>query len=114
MKGFVEFIRKQGVVGFAVGFILGTEISRLVKSFVDNIINPFVGLGLGFAKNLDGASVRIASANIKWGSFVVTLINFIIIAAVVYFAVTILRLDRLDKPKEPSPAKAIDSKEKKK
>ncbi len=101
MRGFVEFIRKQGVVGFAVGFILGQEVSRLVKSFVDNLINPFVGLGLGFAKNLDGASIHVASANIKWGSFVVALINFVIIAAVVYFAVTILKLDRLDVPKEP-------------
>ena len=101
MKGFVEFIRKQGVVGFAVGFIVGGEISKLVKSFVDNLINPFIGLALGFAKGLDKAYFSVYSAHVKWGSFVAAFINFVVIAAVVYFAVKLFRLDKLDIPKEP-------------
>ena len=95
-QGFLEFIRTQGVVGLAVGFILGGSISRLVASLVDDIINPIIGLALGYANNLSEMSTQIAGATIMWGSFVNSIIDFTIIAIVVYFGVKMLGLDKID------------------
>ena len=52
MKGFLQFVREQGVVGLAIGFILGGAISKLVTALVDDIISPILGLGLSNLKNL--------------------------------------------------------------
>lgn len=93
MKGFLEFIRSQGVVGLAVGFILGGAVSELVKSLVGDIINPVLSVVLGSAQSLKGAALTIGTISIAWGSFISVLINFIVIAAVVYFGVKWLRLD---------------------
>lgn len=100
LTGFIDFIREQGVVGFAIGFILGGSISTLTKSLVDDIINPLVGLVLGKAKDFSQYSIHIGEATIKWGSFLNNLLNFIILTAVVYVAFKMLGLDRLDKKKE--------------
>ncbi|PIS21358.1 large conductance mechanosensitive channel protein MscL [candidate division WWE3 bacterium CG_4_10_14_0_2_um_filter_42_7] len=97
MKGFIEFIRGQGVMGLAVGFILGGAVSKVVASLVNDIINPLIGILLGAAGNLDQAYFKIGVAKLMWGSFISTTIDFIIIALVVYFGVKILKLDRLDK-----------------
>ena len=97
MKGFVEFIRTQGVVGLAVGFILGGAVSDLVKSLIDNIINPLLGILLNQAKGLTEAAFVLGGANIKYGALINTLINFCVIAAVVYFGIKKLGLDKLDK-----------------
>jgi large conductance mechanosensitive channel len=95
-KGFLEFIRKQGVVGLAVGFILGGAISKLVSAIVTDIINPILGIILGKI-NLENAAIVVGSAKIMWGDFVGVLIDFIVIALVVYFGVKVLKLDKLDK-----------------
>lgn len=97
MKGFIEFIREQGVVGLAVGFILGGSVAKLVSSLVADIITPLLGLILGAAGNLKEASITIAGARLAWGNFINTTIDFLIIALVVYFGVKLLRLDKLDK-----------------
>jgi len=99
MKGFIEFIREQGVVGLAVGFILGGAVSKVVSSLVSDIINPVLGMILGAAGNLDESYLPIGNAKLMWGSFVNTTIDFLVIALVVYFGVKILKLDRLDKKK---------------
>lgn len=97
MKGFIDFIRKQGVIGLAVGFILGGAVSKVVTALVDDIINPLIGILLGKVGNLTDASVTIGSAVIRWGDLVSVVIDFLIIAFVVYFGVKWLRLDELDK-----------------
>ena len=99
MVGFMDFIREQGVVGLAIGFILGNGVSKTVSSLVDNVINPLVGLALGKV-DLADKMIVIGSSKIKWGAFTASLVDFIIIAAVVYFGFKALRLDRLDKKKE--------------
>ena len=96
MKGFTKFIREQGVIGLAVGFILGGAVSKIVTSLVDNIINPLLGLALGAAGNLNEAHIRIGKTQIGWGSFVNTAIDFLVIALVVYSGVKLLKLDKLD------------------
>lgn len=99
MKGFLNFIREQGVMGLAVGFILGGAISKVVASLVTDIINPLVSIILGFADNFQDMSFMIAGSQVMWGHFLSVLIDFTIIAAVVYFGVHGLGLDKIDKPK---------------
>lgn len=100
VKDFVEFIRKQGVVGLAVGFILGGAVSKLVSAIVTDLINPLLGIFLGQTGTLKAASLDIGPARIMWGDFVSVLIDFLVIALVVYFGVKFLGLDKLDKPKQ--------------
>jgi len=97
MKGFLEFIREQGVVGLAVGFILGGAVSKVVAALVTDIVNPVLSIFLGLAGNLREAFLTVGPIKIFWGDFVATTIDFAVIAAVVYFGVKILKLDRLDK-----------------
>ena len=99
MKGFLEFIREQGVMGLAVGFILGGAISKVVTSLVNDIINPILGLILGAAGDMSTMSLKLGPVEIMIGSFVAVLIDFLVIAAVVYFGVKKLKLDKLDKKK---------------
>jgi len=96
MKGFINFIREQGVIGLAVGFILGGAVSKVVSSLVTDIINPVLGMVLGAVGNLDEAYLPIGNAKLMWGSFVNTAIDFIVIALVVYYGVKLLKLDKLD------------------
>ena len=98
MKGFMNFVREQGVVGLAVGFILGGAVSEFVASFVGGIVNPLVA-ALFNTSGLDANSVSVGDATLAWGAVVASLINFLIIAAVVYWGVKALKLDKLDKTK---------------
>lgn len=99
MKGFLEFVRTQGVVGLAVGFILGGAVSKVVSSVVTDIINPLIGMVLGSVEGLKTMSFSVGSAEIMFGNFVSVLIDFLIIAAVVYFGVKGLGLEKLDRKK---------------
>ena len=100
MKGFVEFIREKGVVGLAVGFILGGAIAKVVSSLVNDVINPVIGLLMGAAGNLKDNYLQIGESRVMWGSFVANLVDFTIIAFVVYFGVKLFKLDTLDKKKD--------------
>ncbi len=100
MKGFLDFIREQGAIGLAVGFILGGAVSDLVKSIIDNLINPILGIVLNKVDGLEAATFGFFGATIKYGALISTLINFCVIAAVVYFGVKKLKLDKLDKSKD--------------
>lgn len=99
MKGFITFVRQQGIVGLAVGFILGGSISKLVSALVTDIINPLLSIVLGRSEALRQATVALGSVELRWGSFVTTLIDFLVIAIVVYFGVKGLGLDKLDAKK---------------
>lgn len=96
MNNFINFIREQGVMGLAIGFILGGAVSEVVKSFINDIVNPVVGLFIGSVDQLSEASLSVFGAQILWGSFIIVLINFIIIAAVVFYIFKGLKLDSLD------------------
>ena len=96
MTGFVQFIREQGVVGLAIGFVLGGAISKVVSSLVTDVINPLIGMAIG---NVEGLA-EMYVGSVMLGSFVYSIIDFLIIAAVVYFGFKGLRLDRLDMKKE--------------
>lgn len=64
MKGFIEFIRKQGVVGLAVGFMLGGAISKLVSAIVQDIINPIINVILGGTEAFASVTLSIGPVEI--------------------------------------------------
>jgi len=99
IRDFVEFIRKQGIIGLAIGFILGGAVSKVVSSLVQDVINPLLGIVLGSTKGLETAVLTIGSTTVKWGSFVSALIDFVIIALVVYYGFKKLGLEKLDRKK---------------
>ena len=82
------------------GFILGGAVSKLVASLVNDIINPILGIALGAVGDLDSMGMSIGGAKIAWGAFVSVLIDFVVVALVVYFGVKMLGLDRLDRKKK--------------
>jgi len=97
MSDFINFIRKQGVIGLAIGFILGGAVSKLVSALVSDIINPLIGVLLGKLGNLSAYVFEIGPIKILWGDFISALVDFIIIALVVYLGFKVLKLDKLDK-----------------
>lgn len=105
LKGFVDFIRTQGVIGLAVGLVLGGAVGTTVKSLVDNVVMPPIGLLLGSTEGLKGLSLTIGESAsgvptiLKYGIFLNDLINFVIIAFVIYFLVKLLKVENLDKKK---------------
>ncbi len=100
IQGFIQFVREQGVVGLAVGFILGGAISKVVASFVSDILNPVLGVIFGATGEFKTAYLQVGSVKILWGSFIATAIDFLVIALVVYYGVRVLKLDKVDKKKE--------------
>jgi large conductance mechanosensitive channel len=102
----MEFIRTQGVVGLAVGLVLGGAVTVVVRSLIDNIVMPPLGFILGSSEGLKNLGITMGKAAdgkpaiLHYGTFLNDVINFIIIAAVIYIVVHILGLDKLDKKKE--------------
>jgi large conductance mechanosensitive channel len=102
LKGFLEFAKEQGVIGLAIGLILGGAVGVLVKSLIDNVIMPPIGVILGSAEGLKGLSINMGTYNgkvavLSYGIFLNDLINFVVIAAVVYFVVKVLGLTKDNK-----------------
>ena len=94
MDGFKKFIKDQGLVGMAIGLVIGGASSSLVKSLIDNIIMPPLGFVLGSAEGLKGLVWEMGTtasgevAKMAYGEFLNELINFLVIAVVVYFIAT--------------------------
>jgi large conductance mechanosensitive channel len=101
-KGFMHFIRTQGVAGFAIGFILGQATSSLVGSFVSDIVNPAIGLFLTDFSSLATLSYTIRGSTFNYGHFISLVINFFILAAIAYFGINKL-VDVFDAPKDVPP-----------
>lgn len=103
LDGFVEFMREKGVVGLAIGLAIGTAASGLVTQIVNAVIVPLIGLIVG-KDGLAGLNTTVTigdrSEEFAFGVLVEALIKFIAIAAVIYFVVLGLKLDRFDKKKE--------------
>ena len=101
--GFMDFIRKQGVVGLAVGLAIGTAAGDTVKKLVEGFINPVVQFVVGSQAALANAEWKLElfgrEADFKWGAFVSSLITLVATALVIYFIIHGLKLDKLDKKK---------------
>lgn len=102
MKEFITFVREKGVLGLAVGIIMGGAITKLVTSIVDNLLNPLIGAATGAAGNLNTLAYTLPYTNItfKYGALIVSLIDFVAIIAVVYFIFIKSPLNKIDYVKE--------------
>lgn len=104
--GFMDFVREQGVVGLAVGLAIGTAATVFVKSIVDGIIVPVIGALLPGSTGLANRYYCFDTVNgecvnkLAWGSVISNFISFLAVAAVIYFVVKGLKLDKLDKKKD--------------
>lgn len=105
LKSFLDFIRTQGVVGLAVGLVLGGAVGVLVKSLVDNVVMPPLGLLMGSAEGLRGLSWTLGKTTVgepavlHYGIFLNDFINFAVIAFVVYLILRLLKVEHFDKKK---------------
>lgn len=93
--GFLEFVRERGVMGLAIGFVLGSAVQKVVTAFVTDIVNPFVGVFLGRA---DGIK-NFAIGQFLIGDFIMVTIDFLILCLIIYAVFKLLGLEKLDKPK---------------
>ena len=85
-KQFKQFISRGNVIDMAVGIIIGSAFTGIVKSLTNNLINPLIGLFMGKV-NFSGWIFRIGQAQFKFGSFINSVINFFIIALVVFLLI---------------------------
>lgn len=114
-KGFIaefkEFISRGNVIDMAVGVIIGGAFTTIVNSLVNDIIMPFLGLiigGINFSELkivLTAASGDTPETAIMYGSFIQNIINFLLIALVVFTMVKIINRFRRKK-EEPAPEPA--------
>ena len=103
VQGFMDFVRKQGIVGLAVGLAVGTQASDLVKNIASSVITPVVDLLVG-KEGLRGLTLTVhvgdRTSTFLFGLLIDSLIKFLAVALVIYFVVMGLKLDRLDKKKD--------------
>jgi len=85
LKEFKEFALRGNVIDLAVGVLIGAAFQGLVKSLTDNIISPLLGC---FSKvDFSGFELNIGNLSLKYGAFITDIINFIIMAFVVFLIV---------------------------
>jgi large conductance mechanosensitive channel len=110
IKEFKEFIAKGNVLDLAVGLIMATYFGSIVKSFVDDVLMPPIGLLIG---GVDFKDLKIAIGSrevdgvvsevfLNYGSFVNTIITFVIVAFAVFLLVKVY--NRMKREKEAAPA----------
>lgn len=89
IKEFKEFVSKGNVMDLAVGVIIGAAFGKIVSSLVENVISPILGIFIG-GINLTSLSVKIGKAEILYGTFLQSVIDFVIIALCIFFVIKIL------------------------
>ncbi len=96
IKEFKEFAIRENVINLAIGFVIGSAVSKIVTSLVNDIIMPPVGFLLG---GVDFGTLQIilkeASGNkpavtIKYGSFINTIVDFLVVALALFFLIKII------------------------
>ena len=101
MKEFKEFAMKGNVMDLAIGVIIGAAFGKIVGSLVDNILMPIVGIlmqGVNFAT----LSIKIGEAEIKYGMFIGAIIDFIIIALVMFMIIK--AMNNMKRKEEAAPS----------
>ena len=96
MEGFKEFIKKQGVVGFAVAFAIGGALVQFVQDLITGVVNPLIGAILGSEDALDGLSVEVGGIEMVYGAAIGSFIAFLATALVVYLLVKMTGADAWD------------------
>jgi len=104
---FKEFISKGNVLDLAVGVVIGAAFGKIVTALVDGIVMPIVGVALGGVsvsdwkyvmkpEGVDAAGAKVAEVAVQYGMFIQTLIDFLVIAFVIFLVVK--AYNRMRKP----------------
>lgn len=106
-KEFKEFAFKGNVLDLAIAVIMGGAFGKIVSSIVDDLIMPLIGVLLG-GRDFSGLTLPIKDAQITYGSFIQSVVDFMIIALSIFVFVKLLnRLKRKQEAAEqaaPPPA----------
>lgn len=112
MKGFMqefkEFIAKGNVMDMAVGVIIGGAFGKIVSSLVENILMPLIGILLG-GVNFSDLSATVGNAEVKYGVFLQSVFDFLIIAFVIFVMIKQISkvTDKFKKEEEPAPTEKV-------
>ena len=99
LSEFKKFVLRGNVIDLAVGVIIGAAFQAIVNSLVDDIISPLIGLIAD--TDLSDMAATVGGVDIRWGAFVTAIINFIIMAFVIFLIVKgINKVTELSKKKE--------------
>jgi large conductance mechanosensitive channel len=108
MSEFRDFAMRGNVVDMAVGIVIGGAFGKIVSSFVNDVLMPPIGMALGgvdfsdLAMILKEASGDVAAVTVNYGSFIQTVIDFIIIAFAIFMVIK--AMNSLKKKEEEKPA----------
>jgi large conductance mechanosensitive channel len=114
IKEFKEFAMKGNLVDIAVAFVMGGAFGKVVTSFTEGLVAPLVGLltGKDLSKNMlvlkpeikDAAgTVTQTEVALKWGAFLTTVIDFIIVAFVMFLIIKAINSMKKKEPPAPDP-----------
>lgn len=101
LQEFREFIAKGNVLDLAVAVIIGAAFGAIVTSLVDDILMPLIGIilgGIAFSEQ----SIMVGNAELMYGNFIQAIINFLIIAFVIFMIVR--AANNMKKEEEAAPA----------
>ncbi len=101
IKEFREFIMRGNVIDLAVAVIIGTAFTAIVNSLVNDIIMPIIGAILG-GVDFTGLAIQVGDASITYGNFIQAIINFLLIALVLFLIIR--AINRMSRKKEAPPA----------
>ena len=111
MKNFIEefkaFALRGNVMDMAIGVIIGGAFQAIIKSFIDNIVNPLVGVV--FQVDFSSVVIRLGAVNLMIGAFISSVINFILLALVLF--VMVKGINKLKKPEVKEEATPVKSDE---
>jgi len=105
LKEFKEFAMRGNVMDLAIAVIIGGAFGKIITSLVNDVLMPLIGLVLG-GINFSGLAFTVGDAVVKWGAFIQSIVDFIIVAFVIFMLVR--AMNRL---REPEPAAAPTTKE---
>jgi len=86
LKEFREFAIRGNVMDLAVAVIIGGAFGKIITSLVNDVLMPLIGLVMG-GVNFADLSITVGNAVVKWGAFVQSIIDFIIVAFVIFLLV---------------------------
>lgn len=93
-QDFKDFISKGNVIDLAVGVIIGAAFTAIITSLVDDMFMPVIGAILG-GTNISSLAITVGDATITYGNFLNAVINFLLIALILFFFIrAIARLQR--------------------
>ena len=101
LKEFREFAIRGNVMDLAVAVIIGGAFGKIITSLVNDVLMPLIGLVLG-GVNFSEVSITVGAAVVKWGAFVQSIMDFIIIAFVIFMLVRAMNRLKRDEPVTPT------------